>query len=236
MATIEERYEDIKKRLFPHHDLFPMETMRLLDDLMAERQSLETLFPKDVLRDADYFKVYDMKGELLTGAKNLEDMSRRVFQIYEGTEAYFICEAQRDGKLWARGVDAYSDCPRGSSSVLEIEKSGVVMDLKHEAIAEIALSAAGGVAYRAGLMLALEETPNPKGEGVFVSISPRGKIIESSPALWLVIDEQGYALNAPAKGLTPTLPWPREAPAGVWERTGLDPYVATEALKIVYGE
>lgn len=109
-------------------------------------------------------------------------------------------------------------------------------ELKYDAIATIALEVSAGVAIRVAMMLDLQEKPNPKGVGTLVYLpADKCKTVAARP-VWLVVDEAGYPLNAPAKQITPTLPWPREAPAGAWEATGLDPYVATEAFKIVYGE
>lgn len=76
---------------------------------------------------------------------------------------------------------------------------------------------------------------NPKGTGVFV-YDPRTRFDGVERRLvWLVIKDQAFPLNGPSKALTPSLKWPREAPASLWKQTGLDPYSATEALKLVFG-
>ena len=76
---------------------------------------------------------------------------------------------------------------------------------------------------------------NPKGEGVFV-YDPRTRFSGvSRNLLWLVVDHQAYPLNGPSKTLTPRLRWPREADPKGWEKTGLNAYVATEAIEIVFG-
>lgn len=77
---------------------------------------------------------------------------------------------------------------------------------------------------------------NPKGEGVFV-FDPRTEFHGAKRyLLWIVIIDEGYPLNGPSKMITPGLKWPREAEAGIWEKTGLDPYIATEAIEIVFGK
>jgi hypothetical protein len=77
--------------------------------------------------------------------------------------------------------------------------------------------------------------PNPKGTGVFV-YDPRTRFNGVQRNLvWLVIEDEAYPLNGPSKTLTPELKWPREAAPSLWKQTGLDPYSATEALKIVFG-
>lgn len=81
----------------------------------------------------------------------------------------------------------------------------------------------------------LRSLPNPKGEGTFVYV-PKADNDGSRNVIWLVIDGQAYPLNGATKGtVTPMLPWPREAAPGVWQRTGLDPYWAAEAVEIVFG-
>lgn len=79
--------------------------------------------------------------------------------------------------------------------------------------------------------LAVKE--NPKGQGLFVFV-PQERI--RGHRVWVVVSNRAFPLNARAKDLTPSLPWPREAPPGVWETTGLNPYTATEAFEIVFGE
>jgi len=77
--------------------------------------------------------------------------------------------------------------------------------------------------------------PNPKGEGIFV-YDPRiqFKGVKRN-LLWLVINHEAYPLNGPSKNLTPSLKWPREADQVLWKTTGLDQFMATEAIKIVFG-
>ena len=77
--------------------------------------------------------------------------------------------------------------------------------------------------------------PNPKGAGVFV-FDPRTTFSGVKRNLiWLVIDDEAYPLNGPSKKLTPSLKWPREADPKTWKKTGLDPFMATEAIEIVFG-
>jgi hypothetical protein len=80
----------------------------------------------------------------------------------------------------------------------------------------------------------LETRKNPRGDGTFVFVrETRFRGVERY-FLWLVIDQQAFALNGASKGLTPTLPWPREANAALWQRTGLDPYSPGEAIRILF--
>lgn len=77
--------------------------------------------------------------------------------------------------------------------------------------------------------------PNPKGKGIFV-YDPRTKFNGAKRNLiWIVIDDEAYPLVGASKNLTPSLKWPREADPKVWKTTKLDPYMATEAIKIVFG-
>ena len=77
--------------------------------------------------------------------------------------------------------------------------------------------------------------PNPKGAGVFV-FDPRTRFDGIKRNLiWLVVNQQAYPLNGPSKTITPTLKWPREADQKIWNTTGLSPYMATDAIEIVFG-
>lgn len=80
----------------------------------------------------------------------------------------------------------------------------------------------------------LETKPNPKGDGLFVYV-PQWRVGSAGPRIWVVVDHQAFALNARAKDLTPSLPWPREARPRAWEATGLDPHDARAAIAIVFG-
>ena len=74
----------------------------------------------------------------------------------------------------------------------------------------------------------LATVPNPKGAGVIVYAA------QGRPALWVVVEGQPYAMNAPAKTVTPSARWPREAPPGTWQATNIDPVGGTvELLKVV---
>jgi hypothetical protein len=82
----------------------------------------------------------------------------------------------------------------------------------------------------------LRSRPNPKGDGTFVYVPKTRFYGVERKVVWLVIDNQAYPLNGATRGtVTPRLAWPREAPAAVWQRTGLDPYWAAEANGIVFG-
>jgi hypothetical protein len=83
----------------------------------------------------------------------------------------------------------------------------------------------------------LHSLANPAGDGTFVYVPETRFHGVERYIIWLVLDGQAYPLNGATKGtVTPTLPWPREASEAHWARTGLDPYTATGAIKIVFGE
>ena len=81
----------------------------------------------------------------------------------------------------------------------------------------------------------LSEKPNPKGEGTFVYASQTRYSGVERFVIWLVIENRAFPLNGATKDITPSLPWPREAPDDLWQRTGLDKFSATEAIRIVFG-
>ena len=80
----------------------------------------------------------------------------------------------------------------------------------------------------------LREIPNTNGQGVFVYSPQTSYQGVQRYVIWLVIEEIAFPLNGATKNITPSLPWPREAPEGVWERTGLDMFNASEAIEIVF--
>ena len=76
---------------------------------------------------------------------------------------------------------------------------------------------------------------NPKGKGVLV-YDPRTKFNGVDRNLiWMVVGGQAHPLNGASKEITPSLKWPRDADSSAWKKTGLDPYIATEAIEIVFG-
>ena len=77
---------------------------------------------------------------------------------------------------------------------------------------------------------------NSKGSGVFVYVPETRYSGVERFILWLVLDGTAYPLNGATKGITPHLPWPREAPEEVWSQSQLDTFQATEAIEIVFGE
>ena len=81
----------------------------------------------------------------------------------------------------------------------------------------------------------LSEMPNPKGEGTFVYVPQTRYSGVERYVIWLVIENRVFALNGVTKIITPSLPWPREAPDDLWQRTGLEKFSATEAIQIVFG-
>ena len=83
----------------------------------------------------------------------------------------------------------------------------------------------------------LRSMKNPKGEGSFVYVDKTRHYGTQRNIIWMVIDGKAYPLNGSTQGIiTPTLPWPREAPNSSWEKTGLNKYMATEAIEIVWGK
>ncbi len=76
---------------------------------------------------------------------------------------------------------------------------------------------------------------NPKGDGVFV-YDPRTNFdgVERK-LIWIVLIDKAYPLNGASKKITPSLIWPRDADPEIWEKTGLSPYSATEAIQIIFG-
>jgi hypothetical protein len=73
----------------------------------------------------------------------------------------------------------------------------------------------------------LSTKANPKGAGTIVYAT------QGRPAVWVVVEGAAYALNSPAKIVTPSIPWAREAPEERWKSTNLNPLSATEVLEIV---
>ena len=80
----------------------------------------------------------------------------------------------------------------------------------------------------------LSEIPNPKGEGTFVYVPQTRHSDVERYVIWLVIEDTAFVLNGATKNITPSLPWPREAPDDLWQRTGLEKSQATEAIRIVF--
>ena len=81
----------------------------------------------------------------------------------------------------------------------------------------------------------LRAVGNSKGEGVFIYVpKTRFRGVERY-IIWMVIDGRAYALNGPTKKVTPSLPWPRNAPQDAWKKTRLNMYMATEAIELVFG-
>ena len=80
----------------------------------------------------------------------------------------------------------------------------------------------------------LRGKPNPQGEGAFVYVPQTAYRGVEHYVIWLVIEEKAFPLNGATKNITPSLPWPREAPDDLWQRTGLEKSQATEAIRIVF--
>lgn len=51
----------------------------------------------------------------------------------------------------------------------------------------------------------------------------------------MVVGGEAYPLNGASKNITPSLKWPRDAYSPTWQKTGIDPYMATDAIEIVFG-
>jgi len=82
----------------------------------------------------------------------------------------------------------------------------------------------------------LQAIKNPVGEGIFVYIPQTEFYGVERFFLWMVIDNNAYAINGATKDLTPLLNFPRDADEKVWEKTGLNKYSASEAIEIVFNE
>jgi hypothetical protein len=81
----------------------------------------------------------------------------------------------------------------------------------------------------------LRSLDNPMGNEVFGFVSQMRFMNVDRYIIWLVVEGKAYALNGATKRIILSLPWPREAPSGVWKQTGLNSYQATESVKIVFG-
>ena len=80
----------------------------------------------------------------------------------------------------------------------------------------------------------LRAIANPKGKGVFVYV-PRTRFLGVERyIIWIAVGDNIHPLNGATKNIIPKLLWPRDAPEGVWVKTGLDLYLATEAIEIVF--
>jgi hypothetical protein len=83
----------------------------------------------------------------------------------------------------------------------------------------------------------LKSMRNPRGAGTFVYVPQTRFHGVERLLIWVVVDGKAFPLNGATKGtVTPSLPWPREAAKELWQKTGLDPYSAAEALGIVLGK
>lgn len=81
----------------------------------------------------------------------------------------------------------------------------------------------------------LRTKTNPKGKGTFVYVEETRLSGVERKLIWLVLDGKGFPLNGATKDVTPSLPWPREADQELWQATGLDPFMPTEAVQIIFG-
>lgn len=75
---------------------------------------------------------------------------------------------------------------------------------------------------------------NPIGEGTFVYVPQTDFYGVERLFLWMVIDNEAYAINGATKDLTPNLGFPRDANEEIWKKTGLNKYDASEAVGIVF--
>lgn len=80
----------------------------------------------------------------------------------------------------------------------------------------------------------LESMDNPKGDGTLVFIRETQFSGVERNFIWLVLDGNAHPLNGASKDVSPSLEWPRDVPETEWAKTGLDPYMATEAIEIVF--
>lgn len=81
----------------------------------------------------------------------------------------------------------------------------------------------------------LESMDNPKGDGTLVFIRETQFNGVERNFIWLVLDGTAYPLNGASKDVSPGLGWPRDVPEAEWAKSGLDPYMATEVIEIVFG-
>ena len=81
----------------------------------------------------------------------------------------------------------------------------------------------------------LKTATNTQGDGTFVYVEQTSFFGVERFVIWLVVDGVAYPLNGATKGVTPELPFPLDADPVVWERTGLSPSDARQALGIVFG-
>ncbi|MBL7145507.1 MAG: hypothetical protein ISS76_14825 [Phycisphaerae bacterium] len=80
----------------------------------------------------------------------------------------------------------------------------------------------------------LREKDNPNGDGIFVYVPQTRFSGVKRNLIWVVIEGHAFSLNGTSKMVTPDLPWPREASEELWAKTGLDKYMASEAIRIVF--
>lgn len=125
-----------------------------------------------------------------------------------------------------------TDTNQQTSQNIEEEPSPTIQAVNQEAISVISSEI---VATELDVDTSrLETIQNPKGEGVFVYYPETSFSEVERYLIWIVINNQGFALNSPSKETTPNLPFPREADNQLWERTNLDKYQATEAIELVF--
>jgi hypothetical protein len=99
-------------------------------------------------------------------------------------------------------------------------------ELDHEAIAVVAVA----IDTDNKLTIAradLGTVPNPKGAGTIVYAT------QGQPAVWVVVQGAAYAMNPPAKVVTPHVRMAREAPSEIWATTKLDATDVDELLRLV---
>jgi len=132
-------------------------------------------------------------------------------------------EAKRIAELHKRIAELHKQEEQQRKKELQRQKKGVVI----QALEPNKLGV-GGREFKT--------KPNPKGEGVFV-YDPRTRFKGVKRILiWIVLDNTAYPLNGPSKMITPSLSWPREVDAQLWKKTGLSPYMTTDAIEIVFGK
>lgn len=82
----------------------------------------------------------------------------------------------------------------------------------------------------------LQTKPNPSGLGAFVWVPRTVFAGKERLFVWFVKDKVVLKLNSPTNDLTPTLPFPLDAPLSLWTDTGLSPYDCTsKGLKVAFG-
>lgn len=95
----------------------------------------------------------------------------------------------------------------------------------------VASSLSGHLGIRATDLASMDY---PRGDGVFV-YSPETRYSGTERLIvWVVVGNVAYPINGVTKGITPDLPWPRDALESTWSNTNLNAYSVSDVLEIVF--